>query len=176
MKRVVQIVLFVAVVALGFWLWTVFSPSPEKVVRSRLNQLAKVMSFKSGSGNIANAYSAQKAADFFTPDVDVEVNLTGFEPVTLHGRDEVLQIAMGARSRLTSLKVEFPDMNITFSPDRQTAKVNLTGKATVPGERDISAQEFNFELKKVDGKWLIYRVETVRTLSSATADATRQKI
>jgi hypothetical protein len=176
MKRVVQIVVFAAAVALGFWLWTVFSPSPEKVVRSRLEDLARTISFKSGSGNIANAYSAQKAADFFTPDVDVDVNLAGYEPITLHGRDEVLQIALAARSRLTALKVEFPDMNVTFGPDGQTAKVNLTGKANIPGERDISAQEFNFQLKKVDGKWLIFHVETVRTLSSAAADVRGRKV
>jgi hypothetical protein len=58
-------------------------------------------------------------------------------------------------------------MNITIDPGGQTAKVNLTAKAIVPGERDISAQEFNFMLKKVDGKWLIYKVETVKTLSDA---------
>jgi cytoskeletal protein RodZ len=169
MKRVVQIILLVALIGLGFWLWTVLFPSPEKVVRSRLNALAKAISFKAGTGSLANAYNAQKAAEFFTIDVDVEVNLTGYEPITLHGRDEVLQIAMAARGRLTSLKVEFPDMNVTFGPNGNTAKVNLTGKATVPGERDISAQEFNFDLKKVDGKWLIYHVETVKTLSSVGA-------
>ena len=81
---------------------------------------------------------------------------------------------MAAHSRLTSLKVEFPDMNITFGADGQTAKVNLTGKAIVPGERDISAQEFNFQLKKVDGKWLIYRVETVKTLAAISAEATNR--
>jgi hypothetical protein len=173
MKRVVQVLLLAAVVGLGFWLWTVLFPSPEKVVRSRLNALAKTISFKSATGGLANAYNAEKAAEFFTADVDVEVNLAGFEPVTLHGRDEVLQIALAARGRLTSLKVEFPDMNISFGPDKNTAKVNLTGKATVPGERDISAQEFNFELKKIDGKWLIYHVETVRTLSLNGAHGTQ---
>jgi len=60
----------------------------------------------------------------------------------------------------------FQDALVTIDPDGQSAKVNLTGKAVVPGERDISAQEFNFKLKKVNGKWLIYHVETVRTLSS----------
>jgi hypothetical protein len=166
MKRVLQIVLAAAVIGLAFWLWTVLFPSPEKVIRTRLNALAKAISFKSGTGTLAKAYDAEKASEFFTTDVDVEVNLAGFEPISLHGRDEVLQIAMAARSRLTSLKVEFPDMNITFGADGQTAKVNLTGKAIIPGERDISAQEFNFQLKKVDGKWLIYKVVTVRTLSS----------
>ena len=167
MKRAVQICLTLAVIGLAFWLWTVLSPSPEQVVRSRLNALAKAISFKSGTSTIAKAYKAQTAAEFFTTNVDVEVNLTGLEPISLHGRDEINQIVMTAQTRLTSLKVEFPDMNVTFGADGQTAKVNLTGKATVPGERDVSAQEFDFHLKKVDGKWLIYRVETVRTLSSA---------
>ena len=165
MKRAVQIALAVAAVGLGFWLWTVLFPTPENAIRSRLHALAKALSFKAGSGTIAQALSSQKAAEFFTPDVDVEVNLTGYEPISLHGRDEVLQIAMASRSRLTALKVEFPDINVTLGADKQTAKVNLTGKATMPGERDISAQEFNFKLKKVDGKWVIYEVETVKTLS-----------
>jgi hypothetical protein len=165
MKRAIQVCLALAVVGLAVWLWTVLSPTPEKVVRSRLNALAKAISFKSGTSTITKAYRAQKAAEFFTTDVDVEVNLTGLEPISLHGRDEVIQIAMTAQAHVTSLKVEFPDMNVTFGADGQTAKVNLTGKATIPGERDVSAQEFNFYLKKVDGKWLIYRVETVKTLS-----------
>ena len=95
----------------------------------------------------------------------MDISVPGYEQLTLRGRDEVLQTAAGARTRLTSLKVEFPDMNIMVDADKQSAKVNLTGKATVPGEKDVTAQEFNFMLKKVDGKWQIYRVETVKTLS-----------
>lgn len=176
MKRILQLGLVIVVIGLGFWIWTMLFPSPEKVVRWRMNALAKALSFKSGSGTIAQAYNAQKTAEFFTPDVDMEVNMPGYEPISLHGHDEVLQIAMLARSRLTSLKVEFPDMNITFGADGQTAKVNLTGKAIIPGERDISAQEFNFQLKKVDGKWLIYHVETVKTLSSVAAEVRRRSV
>ena len=47
--------------------------------------------------------------------------------------------------------------------------VNLTGKATVEGEGDFQVQEFNFKLKKVDRTWLIYRIDTVKTLSQTTA-------
>jgi hypothetical protein len=165
MKRAVQILLAAAVIGAAFWLWTVLFPTPERVIRSRLNALAREISFNSGSGLLSKAYNAQKVAGFFTTDVDVEIDVAGYDPISLHGRDEVAQIGVAARSRLTSLKVEFPDMNISLGTDGQTAKVNLTGKATVPGERDISAQEFNFMLKKVDGKWQIYRVETVKTLS-----------
>lgn len=174
MKRLVQIVLVLAVAGLCFWLWTVFFPSPEQVIRSRLNALAKAISFNSNSGMLSRAYDAEKAAGFFTTNVEVDVNVSGYDPISLHGRDEVFQ-ALQASLRLSSLKVEFPDMNISVSPDAQSAKVNLTGKATVPGERDISAQEFNFMLKKIGGKWLIYQVETVRTLSLSMANLAKEE-
>jgi hypothetical protein len=174
MRRAIQFLAAAAVVAVAFWLWTVLFPSPEAVIRSRLNALARTISFDSNGNVLSKAYNAQKAAGFFTTNVEVEVDVAGFDPISLHGRDEVLQIALAARSRLTALKVEFPDMNISLDPDGQNAKVNLTGKATVPGERDISAQEFNFMLKKVGDQWLIYRVETVRTLSrTGAADGAR---
>lgn len=172
MKRVVQVLILAALVIFGCWLWTFLFPTEEAVIRNRLNGLARTLSFKSGSGMLSQAFQAQKAAEFFTTDVDVEVNVAGYDPMNMHGREEVQQATMLARSRLTSLKVDFPDMNITIDPGGQTAKVNLTGKAEIPGERDISAQEFNFLLKKVDGKWLIYKVETVKTLSEvAVPDA-----
>jgi hypothetical protein len=171
MKRAIPILVIAALIGIAFWLWTVLFPSPENVIRSRLNTLARNISFSSKGGLLGQAYDAQKAADFFTTDVDVDLNVPGYDSITLHGRDEVLQVAMASRSRLSSLKVEFPDMNVTIDPGGQTAKVNLTAKAIVPGERDISAQEFNFMLKKVDGKWLIYKVETVKTLSNGRSAA-----
>jgi len=172
MKRVIQIVLVLAIIGLAVWGWQALHPSPEKAIRSRLDNLAKTLSFKSGSGMLGQAYNAEKISEFFTPDVEVEINFNGVEPLSIQGRDEVMALAAKGRSQLTSLKVEFPDMNVTINPDGKSAKVNLTGKAIVPGERDISAQEFNFQLKKVDGKWLIYRVETVRTLSALAAGVT----
>lgn len=175
MRRVVPIVFVLAVIGLGFWLWTVLFPSPEKVIRSRLNALARTASFSSRGGVLAQAFNAQKVGDFFTTDVDVELNIGGYEPMSLHGRDEVVQAAVAARSRLSSLKIEFLDMNVTFAQDQQSAKVNLTGKADVPGERDISAQEFNFMLKKVDGKWVIYKVESVKTLAVAPIDRPNER-
>lgn len=169
MKRVVQVLVLAGLVVLGCWLWTVMFPSPEAVIRNRMNALAKAMSFNASSGMLSQALHAQTAAEFFTTDVDIDVSVAGYDPLSLHGRDEVQQAAMLARSRLASLKIEFLDMNVTIDPGGQTSKVNLTGKADVPGQRDVSAQEFNFLLKKVDGKWQIYKVETVKTLSESVS-------
>src|SRR5579871_6875847 len=137
MKRVVQVLLLVAVAGLAFWLWTVFFPSPEKVIQSRLNALAKTASFDSRGGLISQALNAEKIGEFFTLDVDVEVTVAGFEGFSMHGRDEVQQAAAAARHRLTALKVEFVDMNVTLDADGQGAKVNLTGNAKVPGEKEV---------------------------------------
>lgn len=165
MKRVVQLIFIVALAGLGYWLWTVFFPSPEKVIRSRFNALAKTVSFDSRGGLLSQALNAEKIGDFFTTNVDIEIDVTGYGKTSLQGRDEVQQAAMAARSRLSALKVGFVDINVKLDPDGQGAKVNLTGNASVPGEKDLSAQEFDFVLKKVDGKWLISHVETVKTLS-----------
>jgi hypothetical protein len=63
------------------------------------------------------------------------------------------------------LKVKFPDINVTVAPDKQSAVADLTVEANISGERDPMVQEMKFTLQKIDGKWLITRVETVRTIS-----------
>jgi hypothetical protein len=93
------------------------------------------------------------------------VDIRGYPPMSFEGRDELVRWIMGARQNWSWLKVEFLDVNVTINADGQTAVANFTGKATVPSDRDFFVQEFNFLLKKVDGKWLIYRIESVKTLS-----------
>ena len=71
---------------------------------------------------------------------------------------------MGARTALAGLNVEFLDVSVSVGPDQESATANLTAKAKVPGE-DFMVQELKFTLKKIQGAWLILRVETVKTLS-----------
>jgi hypothetical protein len=165
MQKLVRILAALAVVLLAIWLWRYFFPSPEKVIRSRLSDLAATVSVEAGEGNFRKVLHLQKLPDFFTPDVAVVVDIRGYPPVSFEGRDELVRWIMGARQNWNWLKVEFLDVNVTINADGQTAVANFTGKATVPTDRDFFVQEFNFLLKKVDGKWLIYRIESVKTLS-----------
>ena len=89
---------------------------------------------------------------------------------TFNGRDELVQSFLWVQSHFRSVKVELIDINIKLSDDKQSAVANLTGKVFLAGDRDFTPQEFNFMLKKVDNKWLIYRVETVKTLGLNTAN------
>jgi len=154
-----------ALIGLGVWGWFLLFPGPEKVIRSRLNRLAGILSFEPKDGIIPRGYRVEKAVGYFTSDVEVSVDVRGVERMDFSGRDEIQQHLMGGARMLRGLKVEFLDINVTLGPDKQTATANLTAKWTVSGDREFNVQELNFKLKKVDGDWLIYRVETVKTLS-----------
>jgi len=165
MKIIFRLILLAALIALGVWLWFVLFPSPEKIMRQRLTELARTASFSSGEGNLARLAAAQSLAGFFSTNVEVDINVPGRVQHTLMGRDEIQQAALAARSTLSGLKVTFPDINVTVAPDKQSAVADLTVEANVVGERDSIVQEMKVTFQQTDGEWLITRVETVRTLS-----------
>lgn len=165
MQKLVRPLAAVALIGGGFWLWQIFFPSPEKVIRSRLTDLAATVSVDRGEGNVSKVLRYHKLPEFFTPDIAIVLDVRGYPPMAFEGRDELMRAVAGAWQSWNWIKLEFPDVNVTLGADKQTAVVDLTGKVTVPGERDFQVQEFNFYFRKVDGKWLIYRIESVKTLS-----------
>jgi len=153
------------VIALAVWIWVTLFPGPEQAVRKRLAELAKLGSFAPNEGALAKGLNSQQLASFFTPDVEVSVDVPGLQRVKLSGRDNLLTAAMAVRGNLSSLKVDLVDINVTFSPDKTTAIVSLTLKVQANGERDFTPQEMKFTMKKIKGEWLIREAETVKTLS-----------
>jgi hypothetical protein len=168
-KKPIRLILAAALIGLAIWGWRVWFPSPQNAIRSRLLNLARTASVEPGEGTILRGLKAQSLGDYFTADVVLNLEVRGFDPRELQGRDELMQALMGAMQHVRGLKVEFLDINVTLDAGNQSAMANLTGKATVEGERDFQVQEFNFKLKKVDRTWLIYRIDTVKTLSQTTA-------
>jgi hypothetical protein len=165
MKIVLRLVLLAALIAAGIWLWTILFPSAEKIVRKRLAQAASEASFKSGENPLVSAARAETLAGFFSTNVEVNINVPEFGRHIFAGRTEIMQAAAGARSQISSLKVEFPDMNITVGPDKLSAVADVTMKVQAAGQKDFNVQEMKFTFQKIGGDWLITRVETVRTLS-----------
>jgi len=165
MKIFFRLCLLAAVAVLAFWLWTVFFPNPETVIRKRLDKVATLISFNGKEGNIAKIANIQQLTGYFATNIVITVDTPAYSQHTLNGRDELTQAALGVRSMLSGLSVEFLDQTIALSPDKTEATVNLTGKARVPGDRDLLVQEMKFFLRKIEGTWLIVRIETVRTLT-----------
>lgn len=152
-------------IALGTWGWRVIFPSPENIIRSRLKSLAKVVSFAPNDGMISKGYSAQKLTDYFTPEVEVNVNTPGYPQQVITARQDLIQGLLWAQTNLRSVKVEFLDINVTLDPDKQGATANLTAKVTIGKSNDFNVQELDVMLKKIEKRWIIYRVVTVKTLS-----------
>jgi hypothetical protein len=157
--------LVAALAALGVWLWMVLFPGPEKIIHRRLAELARTASSSGNESNLARLAAARSLAGFFSTNVEMKADLPHLGQLSSMDRDEITQLALAASSRTGGLQVKFPDINVTVAPDRQSAVADLTVTAHFAGETDSFVQEMKFTLQKIDGKWLITRVETVQTLS-----------
>ena len=146
-KWFARIILLAALGAVGYWGWTVCFPSPEKVIRKRLVELAKEASFSSNEGIMATAWNATLLGGFFTTDVQVTISVPGTEH-SINGRDELLQAAMGARKVVSSLKIDFPDIKVAVAPDKQSAVVNVTARGKVVEQKEDYLQELRLRMIK----------------------------
>jgi len=166
MKRWVwRLVLIIAALGLGGWLWSVLFPSPDRVIRKRMAELAQAVSFRGHESPLATFANSSRVASFFTRDVEVKLDVPGSSAQSIQGRDEILAITQRVRLMLGSLQVQFLDINLVITSDKKSAEANLTLRAKVGGERDEIVQELKLQLNKLEGNWKIQRVETVKTLS-----------
>ena len=170
MRIVLRLLLVAALVALGFWLWTILFPSPEKLIRKRIAEVARLASIAPGEGLLTQGLRIKSLITCFDPQAELTFDVPGRSQYTITGRDEMTEFAGAARGTYRSPKVELLDPNLALSPDKQSAVVDLTARVKLPDERDFIVQEMKFSLKKINGEWLIIRVETVRTLSRKGAD------
>ena len=165
MKIAFRVVLLAALAALGAWLWTAFFPSPEKIIRQRLAEVAKDVSFAPNGSTLARLAGAQNLAGYFATNVAVNINTREGNQQEFVGRTQITQAAVAARSALSSLGVKFLDVDVTVAPDKQSASADLTVDANISGQPDALVQEVKINLQKISGQWLITRVATIRILS-----------
>jgi hypothetical protein len=83
-----------AVGGAGFWAYRVLFPSPEKVIRKQLLELARSASYDSNESALARLANGQKVAGFFTSDAEIRFDAPGRGQQSLDGRDEILQAIM----------------------------------------------------------------------------------
>ena len=165
MKNLFRLILVAALAVLVWWGWGKLFPQDEAIIRKRVSRVASLMTFDGKEGNIAKYANVEELANLFDMEVEVVIDTPGYSQQILTGRTDLRQRAFAARSAVSSLEVNFLDLNVTLDPNRTNATVFLTGQAKTPNDRDGFVQELKFLLRKVEGKWLIYRVETVRTLT-----------
>jgi hypothetical protein len=164
MKIAIRLGLLAAAAGLGFWLWTILFPSPEKIVLKKIASLAATATFSADTGNIVRAGKVSNLIGYFSTDAQIVVDVPGTAAGTLDGRDAIREAAAGTFTRLKSLDVKFLDATPKVSADKQSAEVNCTAEIHLGDSKDFGVQELNFQLKKIDGDWRITRIGTVKTL------------
>jgi hypothetical protein len=136
-----------------------FFPDPERVIRKELAGLAETIN-KETSGNISKIANVNRIAGYFTTDVSIQVE--GRYARTIQGKDEVLQLAMAARSQIRSINLSFADLHVVVDPDEESAKAHVTALVQIDNDPDLYVQELKMQLRKIDGEWLISHIEPAR--------------
>ncbi|HEU6448171.1 MAG TPA: hypothetical protein VFV23_07030 [Verrucomicrobiae bacterium] len=167
MKIAVRLILAGLTIALGIWLWFVVFPSPEKAVRKQLTKLATDVSFSADQNSLIKIANAESVSDFFTTNAEIIVNVPGYEEHRFSGRAEITQAALQSRQVLKSISLKFPDINVRVAPDKQSATADVTAELRINTKREHEPiiQELNISFEKMDGKWLIQKIETVQPVS-----------
>ncbi len=166
MKLALRLVLLSIAIGLCVWLWIYLHPTPQEAVRRQLVALAKSATLEKKEGNIAAALRANEFSEFFAQEVALNMEPRAWFPDSIE-RSEIAKVILGIRTNYRSLDVKIIDPVITVGADQKSAIVELTINVAGDGDRHLLVQEMKFTMKEVDGKWLILRVETVRTLNSA---------
>jgi len=163
-KHLQRLLLLLAAAALAWWLYGVFFPAPEKLIRQRLDKVAELASFTGKEGNLARVAAVTQLVDCFSSTVQVRVDSPAHAEHTLSGKDEIREALLAVRAGLRALDVQFRDPQITLNGDRTAAFVHLTAEARIGTDRELFVQELKLGLERLDGQWLVARLETVRTL------------
>ncbi|MFN0068710.1 MAG: nuclear transport factor 2 family protein [Limisphaerales bacterium] len=155
-----------AVVLLVAAVWGVLRlfPGPEERVRRRLLAFAEAVSFAGEESTVRQLAYVGGLEGFFTPDVEVRVQVGRRGGGRIAGRAELREAAGAARLRLRGLKVEFFDIVVSAAPDRSTAQAHLTSKIQIAGDNDYFVQEFRLDLVRGEQNWQVRRLETVETM------------
>lgn len=165
MKRgLFRILALAALAVFCFFGWRWLHPSAEAVIRQRLFALARAATIPANEGQLLKLANAQKVASFFTTDTEITLDFPGRFTQTISGRNEVQEKALGARSVLNGLAVDFVDVSVTVESGAETALARLTARAVFPGDNAPQVEELKVDLKKVDSEWLIHRAQNVKTL------------
>ena len=164
MKTALRLIFLVAVLAGGIWLWRELFPPPEKVIAARLEKMARAASVQPGEGTLLRIADAHKVGDYCASNVDISIDLPHHQHHALASRDDIVQGLTLAKTQ-GGLTVKFHDILVTIGPDGTTADAEVTIEAHVTGESDVIIQQMKFTLQKIDGQWLVTKVQTVRPLS-----------
>ena len=163
MKKARFAAVLVAAIAAGVGLYRTFFPSDEKLVRNVVHAAAEAAAINPNDNPLIRLAGANKLAGYCSPDVTLKLDIPESEVRAIHGRDELRQVATAARASLQQAKIQVMDLAVSVGADRHAAMAQVVVSYVLNGG-DPLVQELKMQFKKLEGKWKIAEVETVKPL------------
>ena len=153
-----------AALALGFWILQILFPGDEKRIRKMLADAAQTAGIKPNENPLFKLAAAKKLVGFFSTDAVLKLDVSGVDVRSINGREDLLQAVTAARASLQEARIQLREIHVNVDLDKQSATAQLVATAYLNGGSDPMLQELKLQLNKIDGKWKIARVDTVKTL------------
>lgn len=153
------VVAIVAVIAHGWW------PNEERVVRRRLDEIARRASVPANESDLARVTRIAGLRDYLA--ADLRVRYGGQETTS---RETILGALAQWGHSAKGLTVEFVDTQIAI--DGASADSYMTVKVT--SDDAIDANEADVRLSRVDGVWIVTSAESRETLERAHSGPSRR--
>ena len=164
MSRLQGPVILVLLALAGYLGFVLFSETEEDRIRERIASFQDAATFTAETGNILRMAKAESLPGYFTEDCEIVVAMKGVVRRTLYGRDSV-RAAIGQIVRFRgNLEVKLNDLIVTVAESETEATVELTATVAYGPPDVLTAQQFMFEMKKIEDDWQVHRLRTVDTL------------
>jgi hypothetical protein len=141
------------------WGWL---PSDERRIQKLLASLAEEASTPAQGRALSDLASANRIAEYFAPEFEINVSVPGAPEVSISQRSELVQAIVAARGQQQGGKIELLDpQTVELVPP--AAVVDATVRAQARGERDPFIAELRFTLVKTETGWRVQKVVNART-------------
>ena len=172
MTRAAQLGVGLVAAVLFVWLGFGWLSSEVRQLSRRLDALAETASVGSGETNLVRMAKAARLAGYFTEDITIDL---GSPSTVIRGRDTLMTMAVRTPVSPEGLRIELVDVQITVDAEGARAIASMTVQGSgidfATGDQMIDAREIEMTLVKVDGEWLIQRVNAVSAIRRPGAPA-----
>jgi hypothetical protein len=161
LKLLKPIILFLVLAGIGFVLWVYLFPPPEKVIREKIEALAKMIS-ENPQGNISRVANVNRIGAFFHPNVNISLEGFGREVSSINGRGELEQMALGFRQNNFRLNVRFSNIHIEVQDPSAAATAIVSAEVRLNDQPEPMVQDIRLTFEKYDRAWLIRAAEPAK--------------
>lgn len=150
------------VLMMGMAAWFVLSrPSEETRVRRVIEGMARDASFNGREGNLSKIAKIESISAAFTEDAELHVEQVVPLESSVQGREAIRGMLMAGAPFVGAVDVKVHDVQVTLGAEGEARAVLTASVRTGGGKGEFNAQEFEFRMARIEGRWRVRRIEAV---------------